>query len=74
MPAAVGAKPGADWYAALPLTVIAFDVNTRLPALQTAVALGPYRSKVIVPVGVVPPDSVAVSVTETPIAPPPRPG
>jgi hypothetical protein len=37
---------------------------------QSAVALGPYKLNVIVPVGVDPPERVAVSVTAVPSVPP----
>ena len=52
----------------LPFTAIAFDVNTGAP-VQVA-SFGPYRRKVIDPVGLNPPDSVAWSVSTVPIGPP----
>jgi hypothetical protein len=43
VPGTVGVYAPEGPYAPLPFTAIGADVNTRLPALQTAVALGPYR-------------------------------
>ena len=51
----------------MPFTAIAFDV--KIAVVQVA-SFGPYSTNVMSPVGAVPPDKVAWSVSTVPIAPP----
>src|SRR5438874_10631094 len=65
MPAAVGVKLPEPTGLLFPLTGIAAEVKTRLPAAQV-LSFGPYSRNVMVPVGLAPLVRVAVSVTALP--------